>query len=153
MSSFNDAESRQHVSETESEELRRALSDEQLKEQLEYFNDVRGCVEVMTDQTPNGKKETCQERIQLLLAEMGVRRVESLSKSQHDETHVLGTKTLNWTKVAAWGAIAAVLVALIGLLVSAYCSRSSFTPAEARSTPAATATPMATPQQSATGTP
>jgi hypothetical protein len=150
MGRFNHDEWRQHLSETDSEELRRSLSDEQLKKQLEYFIDARGRFEVVTDMP---KKNACEERIELLRAEVGLRRVESLSKSQHGEAISLGTKTLHWTKVAAWSAIAAVLVALIGLLVPAYCSRPLSTPSEGQSTPAATATPMATPQQSATGTP
>jgi hypothetical protein len=144
MSDFNHEEWRRNVAATETEEQRQSLSSDELDRYLRYFNSVRGCLDLVTDQRPNGRKETCEERIELLRGEKGLRRVESFSKTQHDETMVLEEKTLNWTKVAAWSAIAAVIVASIPLVVQ-NCSRSSSTQADA--------TPTPTPQQSPTETP
>jgi hypothetical protein len=146
MSDFNYDEWIQNVAATKSDEQRRSLSPDELDRYLRYFNDARGYFAVVSDQMPTGKKETCEERIELLRAEKGLRRVESSSKSQHDETMELGQETLNWTKVAAWGAIAAVIVASIPLVVQ-NCSRTSSTQTDTRPTP------TETPQQSATGTP
>src|SRR5258708_3823205 len=123
MSRLNYDEWRQHLEETENLE---ALSMWQLKAHLQYFKDVRGTVDVMTDQTPNGKKNTCDERIKLLHAEIQHRR----------------------SRKPSWVAILSLLVGTAGLCLGIYnCSRPSPVASEPRPTP------TATPQQSATGTP
>ncbi len=144
MSDFDHDKWRQNLAATETEEQRRSLSPDELDRYLQYFKSVRFRAEVAMSQV---KRDDWKERIELLRTEKGLRRVESLSKSQHDETMVLGGKTLNWTKVAAWGAIAAVIVALMGLGVQSYCSRPSFTPSEARPTPTPQPPPTETPSQ------
>jgi hypothetical protein len=145
MSDFNNQEFYQKLEETKSEKQRRSLSPDELDRYLRYFTADELKYQLATQSPEN--RDACKERIELLRGEIGLRRLESLSKSQHVETMVLGGNTLNWTKVAAWGAIAAVVVALIGLGGQSYCSRTTSTPPEARPTP------TATPQQSDTPTP
>ena len=143
MGEFKNQEFYQNLAATETEKQRRSLSPDELDRYLRYFTADELKYQLATQSPEN--RDARKERIELLRAEKGMRRVESLSKSQHDETMVLGGKTLNWTKVAAWGAIAAVVVALIGLGVQSYCSRSSSNTSEARSTPmaATSSTPAA----------
>jgi len=131
MSDFNRDELNQNVAATKLEKLR-SLSPDELDTYLRYFTRLQEQGYLHKENI--FVREICKERIELLRAEIGLRRVESLTKSQHDETMVLGEKTLNWTKVAAWSAIAAVIVASIPLVVQ-NCSRPSSTQTEARPTP------------------
>jgi hypothetical protein len=117
MSAFNHDEWRQHCDATENIP---SLTKRDVVKHIQYFNSVRECLDVITDQRPNGKHEICKERIELLRREIDQRRVIKPA----------------W--IAAIAGIAAVILAI--LLLVQDCSRSSST-SEARPTPTETPQP------------
>jgi hypothetical protein len=144
----------QIVEATKSEKLQ-PLLDEELEKYHKYF------VEVHPSLMDGRNVHLCEDRIELIRGEIGLRRVESLSKRQHGEAIGLGWKTLTWTKIAGLAAIAAVIVPLI--LVGIQTCRSTSPPASPMSSPkkpkpipessTPEATPIQSPQQSAIKTP
>ena len=123
MSDFNYDERSRNLAETENLE---SLKTWELKKHLRYFTTIRSKPEVVM---VGFMRDTCNERIELLRAEIHHRR----------------------SRKPSWVAIVSLIVAVAGLALGIHnCSRPSSTPSEARPTP------MATPQQSApsaTGTP
>jgi hypothetical protein len=118
MSDFDYKEWRQNRDATENIP---SLKKRELKEHLQYFNDLRECFEVTSDPRKN---DTCKERIELL----------RLLRREIDQRRVI--------KPAWIGAIAGIAAVILAtLLLVQDCSRSSPTPSEARPTPTATGTP------------
>jgi hypothetical protein len=120
MSKFDHKEWDRHLKDTESLE---ELTMSELKQHLRYFKGVRECLEVVTDQRSNGKKDTCEERIELLRKEIQHRR----------------------SRKPSWVAILSLIVATASLCLGIHNC--------ARSTRSEQPTPAATPQQSPSGTP
>ena len=139
---YDPAEFHRILQETEPEKLSQ-LSLDQLRDYYSRLLELRNWI------SDNRNIERCRDHIAQIRREFELRRLEIQDRQYHSEVIDLGnqtldvsTRTLSWTKVAAWAAVAGVVITIVLGIVQIWIANiepSRTNPASRKSLPQTTA--------------